>query len=62
MRNVIRATLGTQVGCGFKNCEYRRGRVCKKRPVQDSGTGTLAAGPKNESIVCSQRCLRVLDN
>ena len=40
VRNVSHATVGTQVGCSFKYCGYGRLRVCKIRPVQDSGTGT----------------------
>ena len=35
-RNGIRAILSEHVGCRFENCGYRRVRVCKIRPVQDS--------------------------
>ena len=36
VRNVICATVGKRVGCGFKHGGFGRVRVCKIRPVQDS--------------------------
>ena len=52
MRNVIRATVGTRVRCVFKFCGYGRVRDCKLRPKDSNWHWHLAAGRKNESIVC----------
>ena len=38
VRNVICATGRKWVGCCFKYDRYRRVRVCKIRPLQDSGS------------------------
>lgn len=64
VKNVICATIGKWVGCGFEYGGYRRVRVGRMRPMQDSAgsTGRLrtmwqlsyqAAEVKTKESVCT---------
>ena len=54
VQNVICATVGKPVRCGFKYEGYGRVQVCKIRPVQDSA---LYMNMSIENIVCVQSLL-----
>ena len=45
VRNVICATVGKRVGCSIKYGGYGRVRICKIRPVQDSGLDWQLTSP-----------------